>query len=44
VAIWAFQDRNTFVKEFTAMAFKLKAGEISPVFETEYGFPRFTGD
>jgi peptidyl-prolyl cis-trans isomerase SurA len=33
-----FQDRNTFVKEFTAMAFKLKAGEVSPVFETEYGF------
>jgi peptidyl-prolyl cis-trans isomerase SurA len=33
-----FQDRGTFVKEFTAMAFKLKAGEISPVFETEYGF------
>ncbi len=24
-------------KEFTAMAFKLKAGEISPVFETEFG-------
>ncbi len=33
-----FADRNTFVKEFTAWAFKLKAGEISPVFETEYGF------
>ncbi|HEY2582439.1 MAG TPA: peptidylprolyl isomerase [Mucilaginibacter sp.] len=33
-----FADRTTFVKEFAAMAFKLKAGEISPVFETEYGF------
>lgn len=33
-----FADRSTFVKEFAAMAFKLKAGEISPVFETEFGF------
>ncbi|MDB5156310.1 MAG: surA [Mucilaginibacter sp.] len=34
-----FADRNTFVKEFTAWAFKLKAGEYSPVFESpEYGF------
>jgi peptidyl-prolyl cis-trans isomerase SurA len=33
-----FADRSTFVKEFSAMAFKLKAGEISPVFETEFGF------
>ncbi len=33
-----FADRNTFVKEFAAWAFKLKAGEISPVFETEFGF------
>jgi len=33
-----FNDRTAFVKEFTANAFKLKAGEISPVFETEYGF------
>ena len=33
-----FNDRNTFVKEFSAWAFKLKAGEISPVFETDYGF------
>jgi peptidyl-prolyl cis-trans isomerase SurA len=33
-----FQDRNSFVKEFSAQAFKLKAGEISPVFETEFGF------
>jgi peptidyl-prolyl cis-trans isomerase SurA len=27
-----FADRTTFVKEFTANAFRLKAGEISPVF------------
>ncbi|WP_184543902.1 peptidylprolyl isomerase [Mucilaginibacter sp. FT3.2] len=33
-----FADRTTFVKEFTANAFKLKAGEISPVFETDFGF------
>ena len=33
-----FNDRNTFVKEFTAWAFKLKAGEISPVFESDFGF------
>ena len=33
-----FADRSTFVKEFAAMAFKLKAGEISPVFETDFGF------
>ncbi|TSD63906.1 peptidylprolyl isomerase [Inquilinus sp. KBS0705] len=33
-----FADRTTYVKEFAANAFKLKAGEISPVFETEYGF------
>ncbi len=33
-----FADRSTFVKEFASMAFRLKAGEISPVFETEYGF------
>jgi peptidyl-prolyl cis-trans isomerase SurA len=33
-----FGDRNTYVKEFSAWAFKLKAGEISPVFETEFGF------
>jgi peptidyl-prolyl cis-trans isomerase SurA len=33
-----FADRSTFVKEFTANAFKLKAGEISPVFETDFGF------
>lgn len=33
-----FADRTTFVKEFTANAFKLKAGEISPVFESDFGF------
>lgn len=33
-----FADRSTFVKEFAAMAFKLKAGDISPVFETDFGF------
>jgi peptidyl-prolyl cis-trans isomerase SurA len=33
-----FMDRTQLVKEFTAMAFKLKAGETSVVFETEFGF------
>ncbi len=33
-----FFDRSTMAKEFTAWAFKLKAGEMSPVFETEFGF------
>ncbi len=33
-----FAPRENYVKEFSAMAFRLKAGEISPVFETEYGF------
>lgn len=33
-----FMDRSGLVKEFAAMAFKLKPGELSPVFETEYGF------
>lgn len=33
-----FFDRSTMAKEFTAYAFKLKPGEISPVFETEFGF------
>ena len=33
-----FNDRSTFVKEFSAWAFKLKAGDISPVFETDFGF------
>jgi len=33
-----FADRSTFVKEFSAVAFKLKAGEISKVFETDFGY------
>jgi peptidyl-prolyl cis-trans isomerase SurA len=33
-----FFDRSQMVKEFTATAFKLKAGEISPVFESDFGF------
>ena len=34
-----FGDRTTWVKEFTAWAFKLKTGEYSPVFESpDYGF------
>jgi peptidyl-prolyl cis-trans isomerase SurA len=33
-----FADRTAYLKEFTAMAFKLKAGDISPVFESEAGF------
>jgi peptidyl-prolyl cis-trans isomerase SurA len=33
-----FADRSAYVKEFSAWAFKLKAGEMSPVFETEIGF------
>ncbi|QQL49202.1 peptidylprolyl isomerase [Mucilaginibacter ginkgonis] len=33
-----FGERGGYVKEFSAMAFKLKAGEISPVFETEFGY------
>ncbi|HTE00351.1 MAG TPA: peptidylprolyl isomerase [Mucilaginibacter sp.] len=33
-----FADRTSYVKEFSAWAFKLKAGEISPVFETDFGF------
>ena len=35
---YGFIDRNTMVKEFTAWAFKLKAGEMSPVFETDFGY------
>jgi len=31
-------DRNATVKEYTANAFKLKAGEISPVFESDFGY------
>lgn len=33
-----FSDRNATVKEFSAWSFKLKAGELSPVFETDFGF------
>ncbi|MXV51775.1 peptidylprolyl isomerase [Pedobacter sp. HMF7647] len=33
-----FFDRTVMAKEFTAMAFKLKPGELSQVFETEFGF------
>ncbi len=33
-----FFDRSQMVKEFTAVAFKLKAGEVSHVFESEFGF------
>lgn len=33
-----FFDRTQMAKEFTAYSFKLKPGEISPVFETEFGF------
>lgn len=33
-----FFDRTMMAKEFTAYAFKLKPGELSPVFETDFGF------
>ncbi|RFZ81778.1 peptidylprolyl isomerase [Mucilaginibacter terrenus] len=33
-----FNDRNGYVKEFSAVAFKMKAGDISPVFESDFGF------
>ena len=33
-----FGDRNSYAKEYTANAFKLKAGEISPVFESQFGY------
>ena len=33
-----FADRTAYVKEFSAWAFRLKAGELSPVFETDFGF------
>ena len=33
-----FMDRSGLVKEFAAIAFKLKPGELSQAFETEYGF------
>lgn len=35
---YPFSDRNTWVKEFTKTAFKLKPGELSEVFETEFGY------
>ena len=35
---YGFIDRTTMVKEFTAWAFKLRAGEMSPVFETDFGY------
>lgn len=33
-----FSTRDTFVKEFSAVAFRMKPGEISQVFESEFGF------
>ncbi|MGH7237836.1 MAG: peptidylprolyl isomerase, partial [Candidatus Saccharimonadales bacterium] len=33
-----FADRSAYVKEFAAWAFRLKPGQLSPVFETEFGF------
>jgi len=33
-----FQTRDGFVKEFSAVAFRMKPGEISHVFESEFGF------
>jgi len=33
-----FTDRNGVVKEYAANAFKLKVGEYSPVFESDFGF------
>lgn len=33
-----FFDRTMMAKEFTAYAFKLKPGDLSPVFETEFGY------
>jgi peptidyl-prolyl cis-trans isomerase SurA len=33
-----FNTRENWVKEFSAQAFRLKEGEISPVFETQYGY------
>lgn len=33
-----FSTRENYVKEFSAVAFRLKEGEISPVFETSFGF------
>lgn len=33
-----FNTRDGFVKEFSAVAFRLKPGEVSQVFESEFGF------
>ncbi len=33
-----FQTRDGFVKEFSAVAFRMRPGEISHVFESEFGF------
>jgi len=33
-----FSTRDRYVKEFSAVAFRLKPGELSPVFESEHGF------
>ena len=33
-----FNTRDGFVKEFSAVAFRIKPGEISPVLESEFGF------
>lgn len=33
-----FGTRDNYVKEFSAMAFKLKPGEISPIVESKFGF------
>ncbi|WP_353130208.1 peptidylprolyl isomerase [Parapedobacter pyrenivorans] len=33
-----FHTRDMMVKEYTAMAFRMKPGELSPVFESEHGF------
>ncbi|HRE75142.1 MAG TPA: peptidylprolyl isomerase [Flavobacteriales bacterium] len=35
---WDFIPRGTFVPQFDAIAFRLKDGEFSEVFETDYGF------
>jgi peptidyl-prolyl cis-trans isomerase SurA len=35
---WDFVPRGTFVPQFDAIAFRLKEGEFSEVFETDYGF------
>lgn len=33
-----FHTRDMMVKEYTAVAFRMKPGEVSPVFESEHGF------